>query len=64
MGETLFGKYSYGHNLQMGGKNQANDFFEMLLLIFHVNLDDEHHLTTKTMGKGNLHLDACPWKDT
>ena len=29
----------------------SKDFFEMLLLSFHVKLDDEHHLTTSTMGK-------------
>ena len=50
MGETLFGKSLYDHDLQMGGKHEAKDFFEMLFLSFHVNVDDEHHLTTKTMG--------------
>jgi len=49
MGETLRQIFIWPQSPN-GWQASSKDFFEMLLLSFHVKLDDEHHLTTKTMG--------------
>src|SRR5664279_5336216 len=64
MGEDLLSPYSLDHYLQKGGKLQAYDLLEMLILNLHFYFDDDHHLTSSSMGYMKSTFDASPWKDT
>ena len=61
MGETLLSTSSLGLFLKMGGKLQAYDLIEILVLNLHYHHDDDHHLTSSSMDYLDLPFDASSW---